>query len=335
MKKTALVAAIVLASCAHASAAPRPRATWTWAAPSPAYVGMPASGRVVTYGHSVLVRLDDGGHVRWHAPLVGLRDVAPLVTDTDVIAATDDGVAAFRADDGSPTWRAAVGDRASTPVLAGGRPVVTTWDGRVVALGDGGWTASLDGDSLGPPASANGVVVASWDSGVAAFDAVSGAPKWRHAFDGDGTSAPAAANGVAIVVAPDFKIHAFDLDTGRPRWSVDTPGAGAPEAPPVTRGDEVAAADRDGNLSVVNVRTGRRLWSARVDAAVDRAGPVFVGERVALPLDDGRLLVAWPHGHRLLRFGGPVSGIAATSSHTVLIATREADPSTLAEIAIR
>jgi outer membrane protein assembly factor BamB len=329
-----VIAFLALVACA-APAAPRVTTAWRWAAPVPAYVGMPAvrgATTAATYGHAVLA-LFDRGRLRWEAQLVGLRDVAPLITGDRVIAATDDGVATFERASGRLVAQAALGDRASTPVIAGRHTVVTTWDGRLVALG--AWTAALHGPSLGPPAAGRGVVVASSDGGVAGFDAATGARRWRHQFDAVGMSAPVIARGLAIVVAPDRRAHAYELASGREQWRADMGGAGSPEAPPAARRDAVALADRLGHLVVVDVRNGHRRWSADGDGAVERGGPAFAGDNVvALPLDDGRLLVAGPRKHRVLDPPGRVSGLVA-SGHNLYYATRESPPSFLATVTVR
>src|SRR5205823_6928319 len=94
--------------------------------------------------------------------------VAPAFTDALVLAATDDGVVAFERASGERRWAAALGQRPSTPVVVGGRAVVTTWEGGLfsfeVADGRRAWSAPLPGASLGPPASAGGLVVATWES---------------------------------------------------------------------------------------------------------------------------------------------------------------------------
>jgi outer membrane protein assembly factor BamB len=294
---------------------------------------MPAvrgSQSAITYGHSVLV-VFERGELKWQAHLVGLRDVAPLITADEVIAATDDGVARFAATDGRLLMRAPLGDRASTPVRTGDRVVVTTWGGRLVALGD--WSIDLGGPSLGAPAAGDGVVVASTDTAVvAASDA--GAGLWRHDFGATATSAPAVAGGLAFVVAGDGRAHALDLRSGHERWSVAMTGAGAPEAAPAVRRGRVAFADRLGHLAVVDARTGRRGWSADAQAAVERGGPVFVGDAVALPLDDGRLYVATRQGHRTLDPPGRVSGLASFG-HRLYYATRESSPSFFAALTVK
>jgi outer membrane protein assembly factor BamB len=322
MKRAIAVLVLLINACGDAPP-PALRPGWRWPAPPPAYVGMPAANEgdvAATYGHSVLVLLR-GGRERWRAERVGLRDVAPTFDGAVVLAATDDGVVAFARADGKVLWEKSLGDRASTPVVAGDRVIATTWDGRMVALD--GWSVTLPGPSLGPPAASGDVVVASWDSGVLAADVASGRLLWRHEFDGDGTSAPTVVSGVAVVVGGDRRAHAYDLPSGHERWSVAMSGAGSPEAPPAAGLGLVAIADRLGRVAVVDGHTGHRRWPAAGDGAVERGGPVFVGGAVALPLDEGRVLVAIRHGHAVHDPPGRVSGVAV-SGGILIVATREA-----------
>ena len=323
MKRTALALLVLMACTEVQTRAPTCTLRWRWNAPAPAYAGMPAAAHglvLLTYGHSFLVALRSG-HVAWETERIGLRDVAPAVMGDAVVAPTDDGVATFALADGAPRGDLPLGDRASTPVPLAGGFVVTLWDGAVVVPGR--WRVALPDASFGPPAAADGVVVASWTWGVVALDGPTGRTLWRHTFGGTGTSAPAIASGAAVIVAPDGRAHAYDLQTGRQRWSFPIGGAGAAEAPPAVRRTQVAVADRHGRLAVLDARNGRRRWSAEGDGAVERAGPVFVGGAVALPLDDGRLLVAGPRGHTVEDPPGRVSGLAATDGQLV-VATREA-----------
>ncbi len=229
----ALTTAVLIAACHHRPA-PGAAIVWQWSAPRPAYVGMPAADGddvAATYGHSVLVMLDaTTGAERWRASRVGLRDVAPALTFERVLAATDDGVIAFARGDGRLLWEKSLGDRPSTPAVAGDAVIVTTWDGRLVNVDH--WSIDLPGPALGPPAIAGGIVVASWEGGVLAADVASGRVRWRHEFDVGRTSAPAVGQGLAVVVGGDHRAHAYDLASGRERWVRSMRAAGIPRSAP-------------------------------------------------------------------------------------------------------
>jgi outer membrane protein assembly factor BamB len=249
---------------------------------------------------------------------VGVRDVAPRITEREVFAPTDDGLAVFDRRTGAPTRSWTVGDRVSTPIVVNGSPIVTAWNGRLIALGR--WEVPLAGPALGPPARWHDVVVAAWDAGVIAVRVDTGDVVWQRAFDGDGVSAPTIAGDVAVVVA-DGRVQAFDVRTGQARWSVAIGGAGSPEAPPAARTGEVAAVDRDGHLVVVGA-TGRVRRRADVGSAVVRAGPAWAGRAVVVPLDDGGLFLARAGRSARLDPPGRVAGVAAAGA-AVVVATRE------------
>jgi hypothetical protein len=87
----------------------------------------------------------------------------------------------------------------------------------------------------------------------------------------------------------------------------------------------VAVADRDGDLAVLDARTGRRRWSVNGIGAAERGGPLSLpGDAVALPVDDGRFLVA--RAGRIVAVVDPpgrVMGLARMGLDQLVLATRE------------
>ncbi|HEX2043604.1 MAG TPA: PQQ-binding-like beta-propeller repeat protein [Acidimicrobiales bacterium] len=323
----------------------RPR--WRWVAPPPSYVGMPAadrSGVAVTYGHSHVVLLDRAGDVRWTADRLRLRDVAPLLTSDSVVAASEEGVVAFDRATGRVRWAADLGERANTPVLAGARVVSTTWEGSLVALdptdGRTVWRRPLPGPALGPAAATSELVVASWaieprrGAGVVGVDAQTGRERWAARLPPGGVSAPGlvAVDGgppLAVVVAGDVAAHALATDSGAERWRAPLEGAGSPEVAPLDAGGRVLVGHRLGGMVLLDA-SGRELWRVASDGAAVRGGPAGPGPggRFALPLHDGRLLVAGPgDGHDTrdaLDPPGRVSGVATGPGGELLVSLREA-----------
>lgn len=335
IRRCALFLVVVVAVACTETESTDVRAVWRWRPPPVASVGMPAAdggGIAATYGHLRLVLLDGAGRARWEAERLGLRDVAPLLLADRVLAATDNGVAAFDRGTGAVRWDVDLGDRANTPVPVGADAVaVTTWDGRLavldVATGAVRHVVALPGDVLGPGAAGGGVVVATWDDGLAAgvvaVDAGSGAIRWRVPVPADGVSSPAVTAGVVVVVTGDARVVGLDLGTGERRWQRSTAGAGSPEVAPFV-GADVIVADRLGGLLGVRAADGSRRWGAAGRGAAVRGGPVATGGLVALPVDDGRLLVRTTGGIQLLDPPGRVSGVAAGPEGRLVVATREA-----------
>ncbi|MFN2608539.1 MAG: PQQ-binding-like beta-propeller repeat protein [Acidimicrobiales bacterium] len=333
---------------AAASVPPDPlKATWRWVAPPPSYVGMPGAddaGVAVTFGHSHVALFDSRGAVRWSVDRAQLRDVAPRLTPDTVLVATEDGVAAFDRADGTLRWAAAVGERANRPTLAGGRVVVSTWEGSLVGLdpasGKVAWRTALPGPALGPAAATGaGLVLASWEAdhgdgaGVVAVDAATGRPRWSTPLPAGGIGGPGVAvvpdgSPVVVVVAGDAAAHGLAADTGAERWHTGLEGAGSPEVVPLDAGGgAVLVAHRLGGMALLDSAGGQMRWQVSSDGATVRGGPAGPGPggRFALPLEDGRLLVAGPDRPTLFADPpGRVSGVAAGPGRALLVGVREA-----------
>ena len=318
---------------------------WRWHAPQPASVGMPAAderGSVVTYSHTVLVSLAPDGVVRWEMRRLGVREEASLLTPDLVVVPADDGLVAVDRATGHTRWDTRIGDKASTPVLAGVLVVTCGSSGSLVAvdLGTGAvaWRADLRGRAEGPPATDGRTVVATWEpekgegAGVTAVDAATGAERWAAPLRAGGVSGPAiihADGGRSFVVAvdDDLAATAFDLGDGRRLWAAHVDGAGEAEVPPLPlAGGRVLVADRRAGLSLLDA-TGRRLWSSPASAAATRGGPVgpALGGRYVPSLYNGRVLLAGP-GHRASTVeaaGGLANGVALGPGGVVLIASAQ------------
>lgn len=284
---------------------------WAWMVPPGGNAGLPAvdsSGVVLTYGHVAVAAVAPDGRRQWVTEHHFVRDVAPAVTADAVFAASDGGVVALRRTDGVVLWADdGVGWRANTPVVAGPGAdptvVVSTWDGAVAALsaGDGGrrWHATVPGTSIGPPATDGSTVIVAWEgtarSGVTALDAVSGERRWQVTLPAGGTSGPAvdARRGLAMVVTGDGTGRAFGLADGRERWRVEVGSAGAGEVPPGVdgRAGTVALAGMGTHRVVVRTDTGEELHRGEPVQVTIRGGPVVGNGWIAIPTDDGRVVV--------------------------------------------
>ena len=322
---------------------PRMVVAWQWPAPPPAYVGMPAAddhGVAATFGHHGLVLLTPTGVVRWQVDHDRLRDVAPALGSDVVVAATEGGVVAFDRATGAERWAAPLGEeRPTQPVLTPELAVVLTWEGHAVAFGraDGKerWRRELRGGAMAPPVTDGTRVIAVWQGGAAAgidaLDLRSGATAWSQTLEPGGVGGPAIArsrgSSVVVVAAGDLRVHAFDTSDGGSRWVTDTAGgAGSPEVPPAAVGDDIVVADRLTGLTRLAAADGARRWTVPGPGAAVRGGPaVLAGGVVALPVDEGGLLVT--AGRRppgLYASEGRVSGLARVGA-LLVVATREAE----------
>ncbi|MGH9189014.1 MAG: PQQ-binding-like beta-propeller repeat protein [Acidimicrobiales bacterium] len=360
---SALALAVALAGCA-AGPATGPRATlpappestlvpapiagpaqaWRWDAPPLASVGMPAADAdsvVATFGHVGVVLLGHDGRERWRSTSVGVRDVAPLLTADLVVASTESGMVAFDRRTGEPRWEVELGDRPNTPVAAGGMAVASTWGGSVIAVDLAGgrelWRRQLPGAALGPVATDGNVAAVTWEAeggdaaGIAAFDGRTGRPTWSAPLPPEGVSSPALVADRLVVVAGDGSALALDAATGAVAWRTAVGGAGSPEVPPLPVGDQVVVAHRLGGLAVLDSRSGRLEWQAGTGSAAVRGGPggPLPSGRHALPLDDGRLMVAGPGGGEILDPPGMVSGIVTVGRGVLIVAIAGADQNRL------
>jgi outer membrane protein assembly factor BamB len=109
---------------------------------------------------------------------------APVAIGDSVWAAAQDGtVARISLDTGQPLWRVSVGKPLTAGVgTDGATTVVATRDGTVVALDEQGrtrWTAPANGEVVTAPAVADGVVlVRTTDNRVLAYEVDSGKRRW-------------------------------------------------------------------------------------------------------------------------------------------------------------
>jgi outer membrane protein assembly factor BamB len=292
---------------------------------------------------SRLILLDASGQTRWVAESRQLRDVAPRLTPELVVAATETGLQAFDRATGAPAWTADIGERANTPVLGAGVLVAPTWDGSIFGVderaGTVRWRSALPGPAFGPAASDGTLAVTTWvaddhsAAGAVAVDVVSGATRWSVPLPTGGVSAPAVvaatpgAPGVVVAVAGDVAAHGLDITTGAERWRTPLEGAGSPEvAPLAVPGGDVLVGHRLGGMALLD-RRGAVRWQVSSDGAAVRgapAGPGLAGQ-FALPLDDGRVLLAGPGAPTVsVDPPGRVSGVAAGPGGVLVVATREA-----------
>ncbi|MBI2808978.1 MAG: PQQ-binding-like beta-propeller repeat protein [Planctomycetes bacterium] len=123
---------------------------------------------------------------------------------------------------------------------------------------------------------------------VAAFDLKSGKPRWTKTVTGGTIACAALANGSAVVTSTDGKVRAFDVATGDRQWIYD---AKMPLfAPAAIAKDTVYAGDLRGVLHAMDLRTGAAKWKLDLgqDKAVQAPGMIYGGPVV----QGGRLYVA-------------------------------------------
>jgi outer membrane protein assembly factor BamB len=273
-------------------------------------------------------RLDDGRE-RWRAFLGGGARGGLTVADDTVYVGTDHGVLlGFDTASGEERFRfESSGGIPGTPAVADGL-VVASWEEggaggstvRAVRIGSGvadrapEWQVAMDPAPLAAATVAvdgEVVVVAGGDGSLRAVGLESGAERWTARLRDVATGDQIPAAGPALIVADRLHVARVDHGSGEERWNhrlADLHAVGPDEfntlsrSAPAVVGNAVLIGDASGQLSAVDVATGRRVW--RADIGDRPVAPVAAdgdrlyaatlgpdGELVALAHDpEGRLL---------------------------------------------
>lgn len=238
--------------------------------------------------------------VKWDASVGdGVGDyfsrIKPVVAYGKVFSASREGdVFAFDESTGDRIWHSDLSnidnqrgffDDKHSALLSGGpvtginRVFFGSENGEVIALeaDDGAlsWQGKVKGEVIAAPALDSGKLVVNTASGVMkAFNASNGQDEWQIEQDVPpltlrGVSAPTISGGGVIVGAADGSIAVYLLEQGRQGWTVDIGEAtGSTElervidvdSTPLVYGDNIYTVSSRGNLSAVELRSGRVLW---------------------------------------------------------------------------
>jgi outer membrane protein assembly factor BamB len=221
--------------------------------------------------------------------------IRPVVAYGKVISASRDGETyAFDENSGEQIWYADLSDidnqrgffDDNVPALISGGPVAGinkvffgSENGEVIALdaenGKLSWKGKVKGEVIAAPALDSGKLVVNTSSGVLkAFNASNGQDAWQIEQDVPplslrGISAPVISGGGVVVGSADGSLSVYLLEQGRQGWSVDIGEAtGSTEldrvidvdSTPLAFGENVYTVSSRGNLSAIELRTGRVLW---------------------------------------------------------------------------
>jgi outer membrane protein assembly factor BamB len=194
---------------------------------------------------------------------------APTIVESAVYAATPDGsVAKVDLQTGGVVWRATVDKRLSAGVGSDGKiTAVVTREGTVVALDE------------------------------------TGQVKWRAQASSDVSVPPVVGYGVVVVRSGDYRVQAFNAETGDRIWSVQRPGpALALRAPArmIMLEGLVVTAIPGGKLLGINAVTGDVQWEGTVavprgstdlERVIDVVGaPVVLGQVMCAVSYQGRIV---------------------------------------------
>ncbi len=249
--------------------------------------------------------------VKWDANVGdGVGDyfsrIRPVVAYGKVFSASRDGEAyAFDEKTGEQVWYANLGDIDNKlgffddkqPALISGGAVAGinkvffgSENGEVIALdaesGKLSWQGKVKGEVIAAPALDSGKLVVNTASGVMkAFNASNGQDDWQIEQDVPplslrGISGPVISGGGVIVGSADGSLSVYLLEQGRQGWTVDIGEAtGSTElervidvdSTPLVYGENIYTVSSRGNLSAIELRTGRVLWQRQYSSYRDIA----------------------------------------------------------------
>jgi outer membrane protein assembly factor BamB len=224
-----------------------------------------AGNRVyVAKGSGVVYALDaKTGREIWESANLGgpLGGTPALAGGLLYVGGYDLRLHALDAATGSEVWSYRTGGTIefASPTVAGSLVYVASDDMYLQALGAASgtlvWRQSLGQQMfLHPPspAVAQGVVYASGNGAVRAFNAIDGTPLWSTQI-ADASGSPVVANGVLYVAGGlEGSFHALDAATGAPLWSFT---AGKAIADPIVADGMVYAGSLDTNLYAFTLPT--------------------------------------------------------------------------------
>jgi outer membrane protein assembly factor BamB len=212
-----------------------------------------------------------------------------------VFSANRDGdIYAFALTNGKQKWhtdisalkfKAGFFDSRKSAMLAGGviagmdKVFIGSENGELYALdaqtGDLVWQSDVKGEIIAPPAIDSGIVVVNTVSGVVkAFNASDGKEVWRLEQEVPplslrGTSSPVIASGGVLIGGASGDLSVYLLDSGREGWTTSIGEAtGSTElervvdidSSPIVFGDKIYAISSRGNLTAIDLRSGRVVW---------------------------------------------------------------------------
>ncbi len=234
----------------------------------------------------------------WTNSLSGVGEhynkLRPAMGYGHVYAADADGdIAAYDMTSGKQVWSQETElELAGGIGLGSGLVVVGSIDGDVVTFdaktGEKKWATKVSSEVLAPPAIGDGhIVVQTVDGKIFALSETDGGQRWFYdrvvpSLTLRGTSTPIIERGAAIASFANGKVGVFILQNGQLAWEKEISVASGrselarmvdADTTPVTFGDTLYAANYNGNLMAVTLRTGEVEWkrdaSSYQDIAVD------------------------------------------------------------------
>ena len=209
-------------------------------------------------------------------------------------------------------WSTSVGNRSGVgfvPVVVGNSVYAAAENGTVgkydLTSGSTIWRTSAKANlSAGVGSDGKTIAVATPRGEVIAMDDT-GNVKWTAQASSEVTVPPLVADGLVVVRSGDYRIQAFEVDTGRRRWSVQRPGPAlalrAPGELLVSNGF-VFSGLPGGKVIAISTATGAVRWEGTVSNPSGSSELERVSDVVGIPVISGRQLCAVTYQGRISCF---------------------------------
>jgi len=138
------------------------------------------------------------------------------------------------------------------------------------------WSVTIKGGAMGDPVLVGKTLFVAGLDAVHAIDAEQGKELWSIPA---GKRPKFAASGGVLAMVEGKKLAAYDVVTGKAKWTFDGFGGSEPIVPSAD-GTAVYIADWSGTFRAISTADGKELW--KVDALVGPVAPVSLGKAIVL-----------------------------------------------------
>jgi len=215
-------------------------------------------------------------------------------------------------------WKTSVGSGSGlgfVPVVVGDAVYAATPDGAVgkfdLFSGRPAWKADADTDlSAGVGSDGSTTAVATPSGQIIAFDD-DGKVKWKAQATSNVEIPPAVGGGVVVVRSGDYRVQAFDANTGESLWSLQRPGpalALRSAAQLVVAEGLVITGLPGGKMLAINIASGNVQWEGTVATPRGASDLERLTDVVGAPHLAGRLLCAVAYQGRIVCFDVSAGG---------------------------
>lgn len=199
------------------------------------------------------------GEQRWHWRGKGLTFTPSVDRDTAYVADQEGRLLALDLATGAPRWQRELAGWSYPPAIVAGRLVTGGREGVVRALdpadGQTLWRRELQQELVYRPVAVDDMaVITTFDGRILALDA-EGTTIWT-ARDPVASFSPVPAGDLLLFGGMDGRLRARHVDDGRLVWQVEATGPLALPARQHAPGSQAALVDADGNAIVVDMRSG-------------------------------------------------------------------------------